>query len=96
MRSLKTVQLLKNALVLAARQNLLELSTSSLYTLNMIKNDKTETITLTLKKSALKKLTKALNEMNEALDENYTVEQYLELELNKNTDAFIEMLMSDY
>jgi len=95
-RSLKTVQLLKNALVLAARQNLLELSTSSLYTLNMIKNDKTETITLTLKKSALKKLTKALNEMNEALDENYTVEQYLELELNKNTDAFIEMLMSDY
>jgi hypothetical protein len=62
----------------------------------MIKNDKTETVTLTLKKSALKKLTRALKEMNDSLDETYTVEQYLELELNKNTDAFIEMLMSDY
>lgn len=62
----------------------------------MIKNDKTETVTLTINKSAIKKLTRALKEMNEALDDTYTLEQYLEHELNKNTDVLIEMLMSDY
>jgi len=62
----------------------------------MIKNDKTETVTLTLKKSALKKLARALKEMNDGLDTTYTVQEYLEHELNKNTDVFIEMLMADY
>jgi hypothetical protein len=62
----------------------------------MIKNDKTETVTLTIKKSSLKKLARALKEMNDGLDETYTVEQYLEHELNTNIDGLIEMLMSDY
>lgn len=62
----------------------------------MIKNDKTETVTLTIKKSALKKLARALKEMNEDLETTYTVQEYLEHELNKNTDVLIEMLMSDY
>lgn len=64
--------------------------------LHMIKNDKTETVTLTIKKSSLKKLARALKEMNDGLDETYTVEQYLEHELNTNIDGLIEMLMSDY
>jgi hypothetical protein len=61
-----------------------------------MKNNKTETVTLTINKSALKKLACALKEMNQALDETYTLEQYLEHELNNNTDVLIEMLMSDY
>lgn len=57
---------------------------------------KTETITLQIKISALKKIKNALNEMNEQLDDTYTVREFLENELNNNTDAIIEMLMSDY
>jgi hypothetical protein len=52
----------------------------------------TETFTLEIKKKAVNKILKALKE----IDESLSFKQWLELELNKNTDAIIEMLLSDY
>lgn len=53
---------------------------------------KIETFTLEINKKAVNKILKALKE----IDESQSIKQWLEQELNKNTDAIIEMLLSDY
>jgi len=53
-------------------------------------------LTIELSDDAYQKLREAVEEYADAMDEELTVREWLEHELNNNCEAIIEMLLSDY
>ena len=53
-------------------------------------------LTIELSDDAYQKLREAVDEYADAMDEELTVREWLQEELNNNTAAIVEMLLSDY
>lgn len=53
-------------------------------------------LTIELSDDAYQQLKEAVEEYAEAMDEELTVREWLQDELNRNTEAIVEMLLTDY
>lgn len=53
-------------------------------------------LTIELSDDSYQKLREAVEEYADAMDEELTVREWLQDELNNNTEVIVEMLLSDY